>query len=73
MYYILYYCNTEVFSAWSNHPKNHLVTNDDESWQREFEYTFKKPTRNAFQEPRKENKNECVSTDPAQKLTPLLL
>ena len=23
--------NTGVFSAWSNHPKNHPVTNDDES------------------------------------------
>ena len=73
MYYISYYWNTEVFSAWSNHPKNHFATNDDESSSREFECTFKKTTRDTFQKSREKNKNECVRTDESQKLTPLLL
>ena len=33
----------------------------------------KKTTRNAFRDSREKNKNECVSTDESQKLTPLLL
>ena len=39
-----------MFSAWSNHPKNHFVTNDDESSHGEFDHTFKKTTRNGFGE-----------------------
>ena len=33
----------------------------------------KKTTRTTFRESREKNKNECVSTDESQKLTPLLL
>ena len=71
-YHILYHWNTEVFLAWSNHPKNHFVTNDDESWWREFDHTFKK-TRLGTHFVSLGKKNKCVSTDESQKLTPLLL
>ena len=33
--------------------KNHFVTNDDENASREFDYTFKKTSRNAFEDSRK--------------------
>ena len=35
--------------------------------------THSKKTRTAFRESRKQNKNECVSTNESRKLTPLVL
>ena len=53
--------------------KNHIVTKNDERPQREFDFQIKKPSRNVFQDSREKNKNECVSTNVARKLTSLLL